>query len=151
MLLPISWPEFLEKTKVEISKNVNNDIVEVLTSAYSTTGPVESLLSCACIMHTFEKYVEYMLSHVGCGIRNVHFLGTLADWQLLRSKAERLKDFTMPSPSAYQSIHADFSNYIDGVLPILNEFILTYQGQVDNKFWDQIFDYTHVHKSGGSG
>ncbi|CAF3165228.1 unnamed protein product [Rotaria sp. Silwood2] len=146
-----NWPEFLEQIKVEISKNVKNDIVEVLTSAYSTTGPVESLLSCACIMHTFKKYFDYIHCIPGCGIRNVHFLGTLADWQLLRSKAERLKNFTKPSTDPYRSVYTDFSSYIDGVLPILDEFIRTYQGQVDNKFWDQIFDYTHVHKRGGSG
>lgn len=137
--------------KDEIEKNVKNDIVEVLTSTYSTTGQVESLLSCACIMHTFKKYFDYVHCYPGCGIRNVHFLGTLADWQLLRSKAEKLKSFTNPNKPSSSYHFNDFSGYIDGVLPILDEFIRTYQGQVDNKFWDQIFDYTHVHKRGGSG
>jgi hypothetical protein len=137
--------------KDEIRKNVKNDIVEVLTSTYSTTGQVESLLSCACIMHTFKKYFDYVHCFPGCGIRNVHFLGTLADWQLLRSKAERLKGFTKPSEVSSNEIYRNFSSYIDGLLPILDQFILTYQGHVDNNFWDQIFDYTHVHKRGGSG
>ncbi len=137
--------------KEEIGKNVKNDIVEVLTSAYSTTGHVESLLSYGCIMHTFKKYFDYVHCFPGCGIRNVHFLGTLADWQLLRSKAERLKSFTKPSGIYSDNSYNNFSSYIDGVLPILDQFIRTYQGQVDNHFWDQIFDYTHVHKRGGSG
>ncbi len=137
--------------KEEIGKNVKNDIVEVLTSTYSTTGQIESLLSSACIMHTFKKYFDYEHCFVGCGIRNVHFLGTLADWQLLRSKAEKLKNFTKPIANSWDAKYNDFSGYIDGVLPILDEFIRTYQGQVDNKFWDQIFDYTHVHKRGASG
>ncbi|CAF1005944.1 unnamed protein product [Adineta steineri] len=145
------WPTFLEEMKSKIGENVKNDVVEVLQSAYSTTGQVESLLSCACIMHTFKKYFDYRHIYIGCGIRNVHFLGTLADWQLLRSKAEKLKSFTIPSKTSSKYQYNNFSAYIDGVLPILDEFIRTYQGQVDNKFWDQIFDYTHVHKIGGSG
>ncbi|UJR11755.1 hypothetical protein I4U23_015936 [Adineta vaga] len=145
------WPRFLEEMKLEIGKNVRNDVVNVLQSTYSTTGQVESLLSCACIMHTFKKYFDYVHVYYGCGIRNVHFLGTLSDWQLLRSKTEKLKSYTLPSKSSSKYQHNDFSGYIDGVLPILDEFIRTYQGQVDNKFWDQIFDYTHVHKHGASG
>jgi hypothetical protein len=137
--------------KEEIGKNVKNDIVEVLTSTCSTTGQVESLLSYACIMHTFKQYFDYVHCFPGCGIRNVHFLGTLADWQLVRSKAERLKSFTKSSDSSSNNRYNNFSDYIDGLLPILDQFIRTYQGQVDNNFWDQIFDYTHVHKRGGSG
>jgi hypothetical protein len=133
-----------------LNKHVKNDVVALLTSKYTTTGPVESLLSCAGIMQTFEKYFEYEHMSCGCGIRNVHFLGTLADWQLLRRKAEELKRFTIPSKSSANH-YGNFSAYLDGVLPILDQFISTYQGQVDNDFWDHIFDYTHVHKPGPSG
>lgn len=134
----------------EIGKHVKSDVVELLRSNFSTTGPVEGLLSSACIMHTFKKYFDYTQVICGCGIRNVHFLGTLNDWRLLRDKTEALKNFTLHSDNSY-SDHRDFRKYLDGVLPILDQFIQTYQGHVDNQFWDGIFDYTKVNVTGGSG
>ena len=132
----------------EIGKHVKNDVVDLLTSNFSTTDFVEGLLSSMCVMHTFNKYFDYTQRLCGCGIRNVHFLGTLDDWKLLRKKAEDLKLFTLPLSSRY-SIY-DFRGYLDGILPILDQFIQTYQGNVDNHFWDTIFDYTKVKVAEGS-
>ncbi|CAF0828858.1 unnamed protein product [Adineta steineri] len=77
-----------------------------------------------------------------CGIRKVHFLGTIDDWLLLRQKTEQLQTFTTPED--------EFSTYIKGVLPLLDQFIQTYRGYVDNQFWDKIFDIEHVGHGSGS-
>jgi hypothetical protein len=127
--------------RTQIGDNVKNDIVSLLTAKYSTTGKVESLLSCATIMNTFKTYFEYGLAMRMCGIRKVHFLGTLDDWLLLRDKTKQLQGFTTPKD--------DFSTYVEGVLPVLDQFINTYQDKVDNQFWDKIFDIEHV--GAGSG
>ena len=127
--------------RVEISKNVKSDTTQLLTSNFSTTTKIESLLSCATIMDTFKQYFEYHC-HIACGIRNVHFMGTLEDWNLLRSKAAQLKNFTQPDEDS-------FSSYIDGLLPILDQFIQTYQENVDNEFWNKVMDMKHI--QGGSG
>ncbi len=122
---------------MEVSKNVKNDVTQLLTSNFSTTTKVESLLSCIAIMDTFQKYFEYKCYMTRCGIRNVHFLGTLDDWKLVRHKTEELKKF-----SAFGS-HG-FDSYIDGLLPIIDQFIATYQGKVDNQFWNKVMDIEHV-------
>jgi hypothetical protein len=127
--------------RVVIGKNVKNDVVSLLTANYSTTGKVESLLSCATIMGTFRKYFDYGLMMTLCGIRKVHFLGTLDDWLLLRRKTEQLQGFTTPKD--------DFSIYVEGLLPVLDQFISTYQGKVDNQFWDKIFNVEHVGRGSG--
>ena len=57
---------------------------------------------------------------------------------------------TLPSPSE-RSSKEDFRGYLDGVLPILDQFIRTYEGNVDNDFWDTVFDYTKVEMVGFSG
>lgn len=145
-----SWPNFLIQMRSNVGKNVKNNVVDLLTSNFSTTGTVEGILSSACIMHTFKKYFDYTQVVCGCGIRNVHFMGTLDDWKLLRKKVEDLKMFTKPSSSHY-SPSSDFRVYLDGVLPILDQFIRTYEGDVDNDFWDTIFDYTKVGVYGPSG
>jgi hypothetical protein len=127
--------------RIEIGENVKNDIVSLLTANYSTTGKVELLLFCATIMNTFKSYFEYGLCMILCGIRKVHFLGTLDDWLLLRNKTEQLKNFT--------TTNDDFSSYVEGLLPVLDQFINTYQGKVDKRFWDKIFNVEHVGRGSG--
>jgi hypothetical protein len=130
--------------RVAIGKNVKNEVTELLTPTFSTTNKIESLLSCATIMSTFKKYFNYNFLMTMCGIRNVHFMGTLDDWKLLRQKTAELKSFAIPTE--YRN---SFGTYIDGLLPILDQFIETYQGNVDHQFWNTVMDIKHVR--GGSG
>ncbi|CAF4013388.1 unnamed protein product [Adineta steineri] len=95
------------------------------------------------IMDTFKQYFEYRCIVTKCGIRNVHFVGTLDDWKLLRQKTEQLQMFST-------STNDSFGSYIKGLLPIIDQFIQTYQGQVDNKFWNKVMDIKHW-GGGGSG
>lgn len=139
-----SWDYFLQNMRVEIGKNVKNDVVELLTSNFSTTTRVESLLSCATIMSVFKQYFKYVYSMCRCGIRNVHFMGTLDDWKVLRQKAEQLKNFAILDQGGH-----GFSGYIDGLLPILDQFIETYQGNVDYQFWNTVMDIQHRHGMSG--
>ncbi|CAF3426227.1 unnamed protein product [Rotaria socialis] len=136
------WNAFLESMRIKIGENVKNDVVSLLTANYSTTGKVELMLSCATIMNTFKNYFDYGLVMTMCGIRKVHFLGTLDDWLLLRDKTKQLQSFTMHND--------EFSTYVEGLLPVFNQFISTYQGNVDNKFWDKIFNVEHVGAGSGS-
>jgi hypothetical protein len=62
-------------------------------------------------------------------------MGTLNDWILLRDKAYQLRLFDTEED--------DFYLYINGILPILDQFIQTYKGNVNNQFWDTIFDFKH--------
>lgn len=130
--------------RVEIGKNVKNDVVELLTSTFSTTTRVESLLSCATIMSAFKQYFNYEYIMCSCGIRNVHFMGTLDDWKVLRQKTEQLKNFAIPDQRG-----GGFGGYIDGLLPILDQFIETYQGNVDYQFWNTVMDIKHIHGMSG--
>jgi hypothetical protein len=131
--------------RIELNKNVKNEVVELLTPIFSTTTKIESLLSCATIMSTFKKYFEFNYDMTCCGIRNVHFMGTLDDWKVLHKKTEQLKSFVLPS----NKCRGRFDTYVDGLLPILEQFIQTYQGNVDYQFWNTVMDIEHV--SGESG
>jgi len=123
--------------RIEIGKNLKHNVTELLTSNFSTTTKIESFLSCVAIMDTFQKYFEYECYLTKCGIHNVHFMGTLDDWKVLRQKTEELKKFAVASRD-------NFGSYIDGLLPIIDQFIQTYQGKVDNDFWNKVMDIEHV-------
>ncbi|CAF1253701.1 unnamed protein product [Adineta steineri] len=117
------WNEFYDQMKKEIVKNTKNNICQLLTADFSTTGKVESILSTACIMNTFKFYFEYQREICICGIRQVHFMGTLNDWQSLRIKTEQLKLFT----------DEKFHGYLIGVLSIFDQFIETYKEQISQE------------------
>ena len=114
---------------------IKSDLCQLLRTKFSTTTDVESLLSSLVMMSTFKKCSNVRSMRSACGIRHVHFLGTLDDWILLEKKTEELKSWTKPED--------EFSLYIDGVLPILRQWIATYRGDVDLQFWDKIFDLEH--------
>ncbi|CAF1475423.1 unnamed protein product [Adineta ricciae] len=139
------WDEFFNGMKVKIMKNVKGDVCNVLAADFTTTGKVESILSTACIMHAFKPYFDYRRVMCICGIRQVHFMGTLNDWQSLYTKAQQLRSFS----------NDKFRLYIDGILPIFNEFIETYQGNVNKQFWIKVCDITRDtglrYGGGGSG
>ena len=68
----------------------------------------------------------------------------LDDWKVLRQKTEQLKNFAIPDQQ-----ERGFGGYIDGLLPILDQFIETYQGNVDYQFWNTVMDIKHVHGMSG--
>ena len=119
-----------------MTTQIKTDLCQLLQTNFSTTTDVESLLSSIVMMSAFKKCTDYTYLINACGIRHVHFLGTLNDWILLHQKTEQLKHWTKPND--------DFSIYIEGLLPILQQFIQTYQGHVDHSFWDTIFDLDHT-------
>jgi len=62
-----------------MTNHIKNDICNLLTNKFSTTTKVESLLSSLTIMSTFKKCFDFTYSINSCGIRNVHFMGTIDD------------------------------------------------------------------------
>ncbi|CAF1573212.1 unnamed protein product [Adineta steineri] len=132
----MNWENFLQQIYFQMTNYVKNDLCQLLTNNFSTTTKVESLLSSLTIMSTFKKRFDYTYSINSCGIRHIHFMGNIDDWILLREKTSQLKFYTIEND--------DFFVYINGILPILDEFIQTYQGNVNNQFWDTIFDIKHT-------
>ncbi|CAF3874380.1 unnamed protein product [Rotaria sordida] len=137
------WTDFFGNMQTEISKNVkSSEVIDNLINNFSTTTEIELILSYACIMDTFKSYFRYGRCIPGCGIRNVHFMGTLFDWKLLKQKTEQLMSYTIKNDEFYR--------YIEDLLPILNEFIKTYQEKVDIDFWNRIIDLKHGRLGSGS-
>ncbi|CAF0844368.1 unnamed protein product [Adineta steineri] len=137
------WTDFFEMMQTQISKNIKtSEIVDNLINNFSTTTEIELILSYACVMDTFKTYFQYSRCIPSCGIRNVHFMGNLFDWKLLKQKTEQLLSYTVNNDSFYK--------YIQDLLPILNEFIKTYEGKVDVEFWNHIADSKRGRLGSGS-
>ncbi len=126
------WDEFFESMIKQIEKNTKKDVVDNMVCQFSTTGPIEKILSTAVIMDSFQKYFDYGRMIDGCGITNVHFLGTLLDWNHLLTKIQNLKKY---------AVTKEWTEYINGLIPVIENFIATYKGDVDVTWWNQITNF----------
>ena len=135
------WDDFFAKMFQQIKLNVNGNISDILRADFSTTGKVESILSYACVMDSFKAYFQYDRCIPLCGIRNVKLLGTLDDWVKLKQKALDLMTFMKQTK---------FEDYIANILPILDEFVNTYNGNPNQDYWNKIMNIKSGHIGSGS-
>jgi len=120
------WESVFPKFSDEISKHVGRDTVDLIECNFSTTGPVERVVSHVVLMDTVQHYFEYEMM-CGCGIPSITLLGTVEDWEHIRAKAGRLAAFD-----------DDLSWWMDELLPVLDEFVKAARGVADIAFWMSI-------------
>ena len=105
-----------------IAKETKDDIAEVMTCNFSTTGMIEKMVSQITLMETVKQYFDFMELLAGCGIPSVTLEGTPDDWKLLREKTRKLGEFGV-------------KEWTDRLDPILAEFVLASEGKPNLKFW----------------
>ena len=125
-----------------IRQCTKENVVDDLRTDFSIGTNFEKIFSVATIMTSFKEYFSYGRLICGCGIREVRFMGTLDDWNLLLTKTSGLKK--------YADKEGKWKKYLDGLIPILNKFIDTYNGKVDLKFWNTIMA-TEIERIGSGG
>lgn len=79
-------------------------------------------------MKAMEKYFDYTMMVIGCGIPKVKLRGTLEDWILLRNHAEKLRVF-------------DLEWWVVKLFIVLDKLIAAYKGEIDKNFWNDIYQY----------
>jgi hypothetical protein len=125
------WEEFFNLMIEKIKKNTKGDIVSEMHCDFSTTGLVEKMISVATVMDSFKNYFEYGRCIPMCGIKSVRFAGTLDDWKSILSRLQFLDKY---------DIDGKWTKYISNLIPIISQFIETYQGNVDTVFWDKVMN-----------
>lgn len=130
------WEDFFKLMIEKIKEYTQSDVVETLQSNFSTTTLIESMISTATVMDTTKQFFDFGRTIPMCGIKNVHFAGTLEDWQLVLTK--------------YKALGEKFNFVMEGVDNVLQEFVETYQGNVNTEFWDKIMDSERGSRGSGA-
>ena len=130
-----SWEKIFPEFTKQISEHTGTDLINVLTSDYSTTTPVEKIASEITIMEAMEPYFEFIVIRIVCGIPEITLKGKTEDWQKIYDKTKKLGKY-------------DLKWWTDELEPILNEFIKTSKGEIDKKFWMNMFKYHSQEKYG---
>ena len=92
---------------------------------FSTTGPVERVVSEVILLDLFEPYFGYELRCI-CGIPTITLEGTPGDWRRLRDKVELLAPFGL-----------DW--WLSELRPICEQFARAAAGDVDRAHWTRMY------------
>jgi len=126
------WPNVFPEFSDKIAANIGTEKRDLIECRFSTTTPVERIVSQIALMDTVKAYFNYRMV-CGCGIPFIELTGTVEDWVSIRERAESLKEF-------------DLEWWINDLVPILDQFVEAAKGNADTNFWKSICNLY-----GGSG
>lgn len=119
------WEDVIRDFAVQIEQNTQGTIASSLIADFSTTGPIEAVSSRITLMSTVKEYFEFVVVNMICGIPYITLKGTPQDWRLIRERSMELARF-------------DLKWWISGLIPVLDEFVKTAEGNPSQKFWKSI-------------
>lgn len=123
----------------QIKGHIGEKMHQAIASTFTTTDSTAKAAYEVTLMSATKNYFSFGM-HTLCGIPNITLLGTLEDWRALRERAEHLGTLMTD----------DFSNlWMPLLLPVLDEFVQSYQGCVNHGFWQSMVKLRHT--GGGSG
>eukprot|EP00551_Chaetoceros_affinis_P000882 CAMPEP_0203637664 /NCGR_PEP_ID=MMETSP0088-20131115/3926_1 /ASSEMBLY_ACC=CAM_ASM_001087 /TAXON_ID=426623 /ORGANISM="Chaetoceros affinis, Strain CCMP159" /LENGTH=548 /DNA_ID=CAMNT_0050492151 /DNA_START=9 /DNA_END=1652 /DNA_ORIENTATION=+ len=118
------FPEFSKQIKNHIGEQTHSLLVEDFTTSTAASRASNEIV----LMSTMKNYFSYKM-RTRCGIPNITLLGTEEDWVSLRNRTEALGKL----------MKEDFTLYwMPLVLPILDEFVASYRGNVNHGFWQSM-------------
>ena len=118
----VNWDSIFGEFEKQIRSNTKNNIADIITADFSTTGITEKIASQITLMESVKSYFEYKVMTLGCGIPDITLTGTPDDWRKVREKAQSLKGYGM-----------DW--WIESLDPILKQFVDASQGIIVKEFW----------------
>ncbi|KAH9130734.1 hypothetical protein LEN26_008235, partial [Aphanomyces euteiches] len=108
---------------------------EWILPSFSTTTDHDRIVGSVVMMATMKKYFKYAFGLL-CGIPNVTLLGTVEDWEVIRSRVDHLKPFG-----------GHMVEWVEMLSGVLDQFVASAKGDVSVDFWQRICHYY----GGGSG
>ncbi len=127
--------DFTRQMRSNVKKK---EVVDMVMSNFSTTGTDELITSRITLMNSMQKFFEFRMDEVICGIPYVTLQGTPDDWKKFAGKVRQLRDYGL-----------DW--WADQLEPITAEFVKASQGNPDREFWKNIVKKTRPGELRGYG
>ena len=70
------WEKIFPEFTKQIAEHTGNEIINLLSSDFSTTTPTEKVASEITILETMKAYFEYVVLYIICGIPEITLQGT---------------------------------------------------------------------------
>ena len=115
--------DLIEEFCNRISENIGNELTDILTPNFTTSTKDTIIAGKVSIMSAFQKYFNYRIGMINCGIPYILLEGTLEDWKKILEKLKSL--------SKYKFSTKEIEN---DILEIIN----TKEGKINYDFWRKI-------------
>ena len=122
---PEQWEDIIREFAQMVDEKTKGSVASAIVTEFSTTTPVEAISSRITLLDTVKSYFEFVVIQMICGIPHITLKGTPKDWQMIADNVQEFRQF-------------DLDWWIDGLSPILEEFVKTANGYPDPTFWKSI-------------
>jgi hypothetical protein len=124
------WPEVVRKFAALLRQEVG-PLADRFVSDFSTTGPVERVVSEVVLLDVLQPYYSYNVVCI-CGIPSVTLEGTPGDWQNLRNKVELL-------------VPLGLDWWLGTLRSLCDQFVRAASGDVDADHWKRLYKIRAVY------
>ncbi|MDX2104881.1 MAG: DUF4419 domain-containing protein [Candidatus Melainabacteria bacterium] len=118
------WQDVVQKLAKALNQFVP-DHYSNLVSNFSTTGPLERVVSEIALLDVFQSYFEYIMYCI-CGIPQITLEGCPQDWEMLKEKVEFLASYKL-----------DW--WLPHLREITEQFCRASKEDVDIAYWQDIY------------
>ncbi len=108
----------------QIKEHIGTETHQMIANGFSTTRVSDQSSFEITLMAAMKHYFSYGMITM-CGIPWIELQGTLQDWESLRMRATKMWGEFMPE-------------YAELLIPVLDQFVEAYQGNVDHLFWQSM-------------
>eukprot|EP01083_Nonionella_stella_P010013 28614_1 len=133
------WMSTIQGFVQKIDENTVKDTCELLDCDFTTSTLAERLATKVTIMDICKSYFEYRCRTM-CGFPEVTLDGTKGDWIKLKQKTVQLLNDKVDKKFGAQ--------WAEALLPLLNRFIVAFDGNIDCVFWNSMIKRGATHGSG---
>ena len=129
------WEKVFPEFTKQIAEHTGSELINLLSSDFTTTTSVEKIASEITIMEAMKPYFEFILVYTICGIPEITLQGTPEDWQKILDKTKQLRKY-------------DLAWWTDELETILEELVQASKGKINKRFWRNMFKYHSKRKYG---
>jgi hypothetical protein len=120
------WPEVFSAFADQMDAQTGS-LSKIFRANFSTTGPTEVAASHLMAMDAFKSYFEFEV-FAGCGIPQITLAGTERDWSEIRNRIKQFAEYGL-------------DEWVEVLVPILDQFCAAKCGNVDVEFWKSMFRF----------
>jgi len=131
-----NYADLISQISDQIDLYTKGDIRDWAECNFSTTTPLEKIVSKVALMGAMQKYLDFK-SRLLCGLPKVTLLGTEEDWKSIVSRVKKMGEYDDETLRTWSEVLGF----------VMANFVDAFQGKVDTDFWNRI---AHI-SGGGSG